>query len=892
MTSTTAPAPVLAPGAAANNGTTDANDDGVAALLATADAAIAIKDARGTSAALGSALALSRSDESVDAIVDRVARLVSTLPGELETALGLLTRAEERAQGKALDQRILLARAALHENAGHTEAALSTLSRLLKLEAPDLARGETLERMGDLAKTLGQQQTALIHYQGAFRAERTRTTATRKAIAVYFDLGREEQAKQITDVLVEQLGTLDPAMQRELAELYVKSAEALLVRPQAHAIVRDALDRAARLAADLPRIKTLRSEVDAFPQTWKDHVRRLRDSALDARDKRDAARRYLAIAQIYAAYAAKDPQIEQNIEKCLLLAPGYRPAIKFLEQLYREEGRLNDLIDRTKKLAEGVRDPAVAVDLWLFVAVLLAERGASPDELADAYDRVRRLDPRNVAAIHALTELHLEHGRYDKAAVVMEAFVGETTDVAAKKQTLRQLARLYEIELKSLDKAAARLEQFRALGDGDDPSVLQHLVDLYERLDDPARLADALEAVAKPRKTQADSVAQSATLERLRDLYTGVLASPEKAFSAGRRLFVLQPRAPLEAELARLADALARGPDLAQTLLDAAHRAHSASEGRRLRLRSAEMFLGAGDRKRARALLDQLLESDPQDVGATALVDALLAKDASPEEHAAILEGRLRVQTDPSERSKTLIALADVMVRQRRFDDAVGALHQALDKDAGNRAALDKLEGLLRQQDRWPELVACLERRVRLEDDVKDVAAADAVRLRLARVYDERVDRAADAAALLLRLHESAVAAGTPPGEPTFVEVLHALERLVDRGVAPVAIAEALQPFYASVGAWRRHVEMIVVRHGGEQVPARRAALGRTMAGVFETSLKSPREAFDAWCDVVIDDPASEDALAELGRLAEETKAWARFADVLGQAAAGRTDTS
>jgi tetratricopeptide (TPR) repeat protein len=182
MTSTTAPAPVPAPGAAANNGTNDANDDGVAALLATADVAIAAKDARGTSAALGSALALSRTDDNVDAIVDRVARLVSTLPGESETALGLLTRAEERAQGKALDQRILLARAALHENAGHTEAALSTLSRLLKLEAPNLARGEVLERMGDLAKTLGQQQTALIHYQGAFRAERTRTTATRKAM--------------------------------------------------------------------------------------------------------------------------------------------------------------------------------------------------------------------------------------------------------------------------------------------------------------------------------------------------------------------------------------------------------------------------------------------------------------------------------------------------------------------------------------------------------------------------------------------------------------------------------------------------------------------------------------------------------------------------------------
>ena len=117
--------------------------------------------------------------------------------------------------------------------------------------------------MGDLARSLGQQQTALIHYQGAFRADRGRTSATRKAITVYFELGREEQAKQILDVLVDQLGTIDAASQKELAEQYLKAAEALLVRPQAHKVVADALDKAQHLAADLPRGKTLRAELEA-----------------------------------------------------------------------------------------------------------------------------------------------------------------------------------------------------------------------------------------------------------------------------------------------------------------------------------------------------------------------------------------------------------------------------------------------------------------------------------------------------------------------------------------------------------------------------------------------------------------------------------------------------
>jgi tetratricopeptide (TPR) repeat protein len=881
MTSTTTPAAVSA--VLNSGGVVDGEADETQRGLAQADAAIAAKDGKGAAAVLGAILATARADDVVAAVVDRIGALMTAMPGEHETALGLLTRAEERAQGAGLDRRILLARAGLHEAVGHHEAALATLTRAIKLVDDDVARAHTLERMGDLARGLNQAQQALIHYQGAFRADRQRTSATRKAIAVYFELGREEQAKQIVDVLAEQVeagGGVDVVVGKELADLYLRAAEALLVRPQSHAVAKDALDRAARVGPELPRTKTLRAELDAFPQAWKDHVRRLRDSALDARDKRDAARRYLAIAQIYAAYAAKDPQIEQNIEKCLLLAPGYRPAIKFLETLYREEGRLNELIERAKKLAEGVRDPAVAVDLWLFVAVLLAERGASPEELADAYERVRRLDPRNVAAIHALTELHLEHGRYDKAAVVMEAFVGETGDTQAKKQTLRQLARLYELELNDLPKAAARLEQLRALGDGEDDAALHHLVEIYERLDDAPRLADALEAAARPKRQTLDSAALAQTLERLRGLYSGVLASPEKAFHAGRRLFVLQPRAPLEAELLRLADALARGADLATTLLEAAQRNASAGESRRLRLRAAELFLGVGDRRRARALLDQLLEADPSDAGATALVDVLLAKDASPEEHQAILESRLRIQTDPSEQARTLLALADVHLRQRRVDDAIGAVEAALDKDAGNRAALEKLEGLLRQQERFADVATCLERRIRLEDDLNDAAAADVARLRLARLLDERLDRGADAAALFLRLHES-----LPAGDPSRVDVVRALERLAERGVAAVAVAEVLQPHYAAVGNWRKHVEMIALRHGGEAAPGRRAALARAMAGVFEAQLTSPREAFDAWCDVIADDVDADDALVELRRLADLAQAHARYAEVLGTTA-------
>ena len=856
----------------------------VQAALQAASQAIASGDAKAGLIKLAEALGGVRDVQSAAPILAQALEAHRQVPGEVEGAVAIFVRAEERF-GSTAD--ILLGRADLHEAAGHHEAALAALNRLAALAPVEGDKAGLLERMGDLAAgPLAQPQQAIIHYQAAFRADRTNRTAVRKAARIYLEQGREEQAKQLLDLEMEQLA--DPALgggddgtRKELAELYLRIAETLLVRPAAHPAAKDAALRAQQLQPELARARTLLSEVESFPQNWKEHVRRLRDSALDARDKREAAKRYLAIAQVYAAYAPKDPQIEQNVEKCLLLSPGYRPALKFLEGLARDEGKLPEFIERLKKQAEAVRAVDVAVDMWMFVALLLAERGAAPDDIAGAYEKVRRVDPRNVAAIHALTELHLEQGRYDKAAVVMEAFLQETSDVAAKKSTLRQLARLYEAELKDHTKAGERLEQLHVL-EPDDDAVTAQLAELYEKQGEEAKLAEVLEAQLRLAKRK-DPGQEARLLERLAQLYQGSLAVPDKAFNTARRLYVLQPRESLEAELARLADALARTGDLAQTYLEAAQRAPT--DARRLRLRAAQLFLAAGDRKRARGVIDQLLELDARDKEALALLDGLMAKDASPEEHAAVLEGRLKACEDPRERAATLVVLADVLLKLRRGDEAVTRLGEVLEIDSGNRGAHDRLEAVFKLNERWPELADALERRVRVEQDLaatQPEAEKEAVgaMARLARLYEDKLGRGDDAAQLYLKLHEVSTRTGQPD-----VEVLRALERFLARGTQVVPIAEALQPYYAQVGAHRKQVEMMSLRHSGEESPQRRAALAQAMATILEEKLRAPREAFDAWADALLDQPANTESLAECVRLAQTANAHARFADVLAKAA-------
>ncbi|OGQ18383.1 MAG: hypothetical protein A2138_00455 [Deltaproteobacteria bacterium RBG_16_71_12] len=57
------------------------------------------------------------------------------------------------------------------------------------------------------------------------------------------------------------------------------------------------------------------------------------------------------------------------------------------------------------------------------------------------------------------------------------------------------------------------------------------------------------------------------------------------------------------------------------------------------------------------------------------------------------------------------------------------------------------------------------------------------------------------------------------------------------------------------------------------------------MATILEDRLRAPREAFDAWADALLDQPASPELLAECVRLAQSANAHARFAEVLAKAA-------
>jgi len=853
--------------------TTSAAAGDAGGLVSVVDQAIALVDKgdhRG-------ALALLEGNVSSIARADHV-RAATLFVDAAEARLGDKKRARRfvddlLADGASTPELLRLS-VALAGRAGDAAVALDGLGKIAALVDDSTEKARVWEEMGDLARDAKRPQDAIVHYQAAFRADRTAVGSIRKAARLYLDEGREELAKQLLDLEVEAATRGGGQVSSDLVDVYFEVADGLVTRPQAHGIARAAVDAALAIDPTREAAKKLRATLDEFPQKWKEHVRRLRDGALDARDKREAAKKYLSIAQIHREYAPDDAaQLQQNIDKCLLLAPGYRPALKFLEDIHRSGGRVGEFIEYLKKQVAGVRAVDVAVEMWLYIAVLMAEQGASPDQLAQAYESVRALDPRNLSAISALTELHLENGRFVDAARVMEDFLTETSDANAKRSTLRTLARIYEVEVGDLAKAAASLEALRALGGGHE--LLLSLVDLYARLSDDVKLASTLEHLAKSPVANKFEGGTVGLLERLYALYDGPLAQPERAFSAGTRLYALAPRDALEKELVRLADALARTTDLAEAYLAASQRADEATVKREQKLKAARAFVAGGDSKRARAVLTALLKENAKDKDALDLLDRILEREADPAELVEVLEGRLASEDDARARLRLLHSLADAYDRLRKSSEAIERLKSALEIDASDEPALEKLDALLKTEERYAELASIIERRVRVAADRQNASAGTALKRRLARLYDDRLDRGKDAARIYLEIYDE---------EPEDPDVVRALERLLDRGVSQVDIASALQPYYARVEAWRRQVEMIAIRRSAEEDPSRRATLARTSAEILEEKLRAPREAFDAWAACLLDEPTANDVVKSLERLSAAGLE-ARFAEVLAQAA-------
>ncbi|MBN2362233.1 MAG: hypothetical protein JXR83_22465, partial [Deltaproteobacteria bacterium] len=755
------------------------------------------------------------------------------------------------------------------KSSGRFAEAADVLERLAESAVDSHERARRLEELGILLdEQLNQPERALVALQSAFSADRTLKSALLRGVSIYQRRGRHELAKGLLDVLLEEAKDAEDA--KLLADRYVEVAFKLLLSPARHDAARDAVARTLALVPDHPDAIDLRNRLEKYGSEWETHVRLLRDGAMEARDKTTAASRYLSIAEHYWIYGKNFERTEEFLDKAFTLVSGYWPAVRFLERLCREAQRTEHLLQRLNKMALELTDVRVAVDLWLLIALLEAEAGADRDKLARIYGKVTEIDPGNKSAATALTELYLDAGQFEQAATAQARFAREVRDPRQRRAAHLAVAQLYKDQLDDPAEAIKHFEAAREI-DANDAEFGEALEELYGKV---GRHTDHARLIEKRIERSTDARMRVALYDKLAAIYAGDLDDPLLAFEAMRKAYAIEPRAAREGELERMADSLARVGDLAQTYLAATGRVEDVGERKRLLLRVASLANQASQPQLARDALSRILNEDPDNEQALAALETLVAKGADARGLAETLEARLAVARATKERRMLLSRLAQLYVQElRESGRAIERYRALLEIDPNDGEALEALDGLLRREERWRELSQVIEKRIGRAEGPQ----AAELKLRLARLFEERLDKPREALALYEELHAAA---------PDRLDLVAALERLLARGIEPHRVAGILQPHYAAVGAYRRQVEMIDLRRQGIEDAKQRSQLAREAARILETELRSPREAFASLCSALLDDPADPELPRDLDRLAEAATAHDELAAVLSKASA------
>lgn len=562
-------------------------------------------------------------------------------------------------------------------------------------------------------------------------------------------------------------------------------------------------------------------------------------------------------------------------------------ALASLDALLRAHGQWAELLAvLDRRLA--IVDEAVTRRALLLDVVQVAEEklqnlpravGAAKTVVAEFGD-----DPE---ALAALSRLHEKLEQWPELADVLrrELDVHDAFGDEAKVTAIR--FHLATVTQQRLGRAAEALELYRSVlaaspdHDGArvalegllrDPS-LRHaaaevLQPVYELRGDWEALVRALEILVAEGDDKAERVA---LLQRIGAVCATELGQATRGLDAYGRAFQEDPsNAEVTETVMRVAEAVDGWSQVVVLFREAAEQHAGTQLARDLYVRVAEIegrFLG--NVQNAVTALERVLEANPGDVAVLEALERTWRSAGRWPEVLATLRRRLDVTSDPEEYDRVHAEIAAVQDEKLNdADAAVGTYRAMLERDPTNALSLGALDRTFTRLGRWPDLADNLVQQVALAPDGETRAA---LQFRLAEVQDQKLNNREAAIEILREVvtrEEAAERAST------------ALEAMLGDATYTATVVDTLEPVYRASGAWDRLVLALEVQAGLSDRPQKVDLLHR-VAELRETALDDGAGAFEALTQALTEDPAREDTLNGLDRLARSLDSDKQFVEVI-----------
>lgn len=630
-------------------------------------------------------------------------------------------------------------------------------------------------------------------------------------------LGRIHASKGEHEALAEVLGIevrleSDPATRRALFERIGTLYETVLGD-----LGRAIQSWKSRLADDSTDMEALAALERLYERTesWRDLVTVLRAREQSTQDGEERRRTMTKAAETLAGKLDDVPEAINAWRAVLEEFGPERPTLAALETLYEKAERWSDLADT------------------LDVDLSLAEEIADKLDLYARLGDVRRLHQQDLSgALEAYRQALLLDPSNGRCRAALEAML-DLPD--ARKEAAETLHPLYE-------------------ADGDAERLLRVLEIQVDTTDDvPARLGFLETAIRTAEGPLGDTQRAFGYAERG---VRGAIGQPEMAewIDTARRL----------------AEARDRWAELCDLYCSVVDEMLDGEVQQEVRLRIGELArTKLDDRARAVEHYKKALESRSDDRRAMIALEELYAEAGDSPNLLDILKMRVEVAQDDDEKKALYYRIADL--QKGPLADPSGAIstYEALLDVALEPAAIDSVEALYTQAERWDDLIVLYERQ--LDGNVGSLAD---LRVKIATVAYEHtgdVPRAFDELGAALDVdgsHEGAVS--------TLETLLAGSDEPEHRARA----GEMLEPVYMRRADWNKVRTALEARLAASQDPESRRELLQRLATLHEEQLEDYGAALETVAKLFHEDISDQEVWAELERLAKVASAEKRLAEI------------
>ncbi len=770
----------------------------------------------------------------------------------------------------------------VYEQLGEWGALVGVHEIQLEAEEDQFRKTALLLRIGELQRTkLMDAEKAFDAYARAFRGDPSTEAAKDQleALAPLIDDGWTALVKLYEQGL--ESSDLDQVLAHELATKVARSYEDRLGQSdRAVEFYRKALSIEPDDLAALSALEAMFTRDEKYPELLDVYRRRVEI----AQEPDERLGFLFRIASLQEEMLNNQDEAIATYNEILGQEPDDLKSLRALDRLYVQRESWRDLGDNISRQLQLVEETYEQVALLVRLAQLRETHLNEVAAAVETYRQVLDLEDQNREAVGALERLitNAEHeltianilepiykGRADwkNQVGVYEIMARHAFDPVRKIELLHQIAELHEIGGDDADAAFATYA--RALRDDPRNDTTHAQLDRLSR--GLGKWADAAQLYDEVATSTSEDDLKTALLFRraviqeheLRDdaaavaTYERILESSPHTVEAATAIQTIHERT---GDWAALVDILKRKAEILSNVDDRKQLLYRAAQIEEEVLGNADAAIGT---------FQSVLAIDDIDMTAMDALERLYVRLARWEPLKDVYAKKADLAEDPNDKKRQLYVLAQVY--DRELGDVAKAIETyqgILDIDADELPAIQSLDRLYGQAERWYDLLGNLERQVELAETSGETVA---LKYRIGHLWQIRLGDVARA----IESYREALEM-----DPSHAETLQALDGLVHGASEPVMAARVLEPIYEHSGEYAKLVDVLEVMVTNNEDPLARVELLHRIATYHEQMIGNSMAAFDAYARALKDDSGNQLTLGHIERLAEITSSFQTLAEL------------